>query len=195
MVSKVLAREDARANRMSRLAGVAAVPWALFVLAVASAGAAQQTAGRQKAVENWAPYLPPGGGHALVLSRCTGCHELRGTLQLRKSAPAWEAIVLDMGARGAPISIEEIDPLVKYLSAAFGPNAPPFTDANVATRDELAKLPGVTPAAADRLIAARGRGPLTSHEEVRTALALDTQSFEKIRYYLYVKPSAAAKRP
>ena len=86
-----------------------------------------------------------------------------------------------MGARGAPMTLDEIDPLVKYLSSAFGPNAPPFTDANAATKAELTKLPGVTPEAADRLIAARTNAPLVSDEQVRTALALDPQTFEKIR--------------
>ena len=176
---------------MSRLAG-AATGAVLYVLVVASSGAVQQATARQKPAENWSPYLPPGEGQALVVSRCTGCHDLKGTLQLRKSAPAWEAIVLDMGARGAPITLEEIDPLVKYLSSAFGPNAPPFTDVNAASRDELAKLPGVSPSAADRLIAARGGGPLSSLEQVRTTLALDPDSFEKIKHYVYVKPPTRA---
>lgn len=166
---------------MSRLAVTAPVMCALFLLAAVSAGAARQPA------RDWSAYLPPGGGQALVVSRCTGCHDLKGTIQLRKSAPAWEAIVLDMGARGAPMTLDEIDPLVKYLSAAFGPNAPPFTDANAATRAELIRLPGVTPEAADKLIAARAKAPLVSDEQVRTALALDTQTFGKIKYYLYVK--------
>lgn len=165
------------------------------MVAVASTGAAHQGAARQNAAESWSSYLPPGEGQALVISRCTGCHDLRGTLQLRKSAPAWEAIVLDMGARGAPIAVEDVDPLVKYLSSVFGPNAPPFTDANAATRAELTRLPGVTAEAADKLIAARANAPLVSDEQVRTALALDTQAFEKVRYYLYVKLSAASKAP
>jgi hypothetical protein len=177
---------------MSRLPVAKAVAAALCLAAGATAGAAHQSGSRQKPVENWAPYLPPGEGQGLVISRCTGCHDLKGTLQLRKAAPAWEAIVLDMGARGAPMTLEEVDPIVKYLSSVFGRDAPPFTDANAASRDELTKLPGVTPEAADRLIVARATAPLVSDEQLRTALALDTQTFEKIRYYLYVKPSTRA---
>lgn len=176
---------------MNRFAVAAPVVCALFLLTLASAGAAPQSDGRP-AREDWSPYLPPGEGQALVVSRCTGCHDLKGTIQLRKPAPAWEAIVLDMGARGAPMTLDEIDPIVKYLSSAFGPNAPPFTDTNAATKGELTRLPGLTPEAADRLIAARSTAPLGSDEQVRTALALDVQTFEKIRYYLYVKPSTRA---
>ena len=169
---------------------------AVFVAAVSAmtALAQQPPSGQTQPQENWSAYLPPGDGKALVVSRCTVCHDLRGMMQLRKAPPGWEAIVLDMGARGAPITLDEIDPLVKYLSTAFGPQAPPFTDANSASKAELTKLPGVAPEAADRLIARRGGAPLTSDEQVRTAFGLDTQAFDKIRYYVYVKPEAPGKR-
>ena len=143
--------------------------------------------------EDWSAYLPPGDGKALVVSRCTVCHDLKGTMQLRKPPPGWEAIVLDMGARGAPITLDEIDPLVKYLSTVFGPQAPPFTDANAASKAELTKLPGVAAEAADRLIARRDAGPLKP-DEIRPALGLDAQAFDKIKYYVYVKPAAPTKR-
>ena len=58
-----------------------------------------------------------------------------------------------------------------------------------ATRADLVKLPGVTPAAADALLAQRtSKGRLTTHEDVRTALGLDAEKFERIKPYLYVKP-------
>ena len=124
MVPEVLAREDAQSNSMSRLAVAPPVVCALFLLTLASAGAAQQSDGRQ-AREDWSPYLPPGEGQALVISRCTGCHDLKGTIQLRKPAPAWEAIVLDMGARGAPMTLDEIDPIVKYPELGVRPERSP----------------------------------------------------------------------
>lgn len=158
-----------------------------------AAVAQQPPPGQNQPRQDWSPYLPPGDGKALVVSRCTVCHDLRGTIQLRKAPPGWEAIVLDMGARGAPITLDDIDPLVKYLSTAFGLQAPPFTDANSASKAELTKLPGVAPEAADRLIARRGAGPLTS-DEIRSAMGLDAQAFDKIKYYVYVKPAAPTKR-
>ena len=33
-----------------------------------------------------------------------------------------------MGARGAVITIDDVDPVVRYLAEVFGPQAPPFTD-------------------------------------------------------------------
>lgn len=130
-------------------------------------------------------YLPPGAGKALVAKQCSACHDLQGTIQLRKPREAWEAIVLDMVARGAPLMLEEVDPLIAYLAEVFGPKAPPLVDVNAAAKDDLLKLAGVTPEAADRLIALRAdKGPLRSRDEVRSALGLDAASFDKIRYYL-----------
>ena len=141
--------------------------------------------------EDWSVYLPPGQARAVVARECSVCHDLDGVVKLRKPAKDWEAIVLDMGARGAAITIDDVDPVVAYLAEVFGPMAPPFTDVNVATRDDLTKLPGVTPAAADTLLAQRkSKGRLSSHDEIRAALGLDTARFDRIRPYLYLKPES-----
>ena len=169
------------------MCAVVVVTLAGAMLAVAQPAPRQ---GQQRT--DYTAYLPPGDGKALVAKQCTACHDLRGTLQLRAEAPQWEALVLDMGARGAPIVLDDVDPLVRYLSDVFGPKAPPFTDASSATKADLMRLPGVTPEAADRLIAARGTGALTSAEQVRAALGVDDAIFGKIKYYLYVSPAGPA---
>jgi hypothetical protein len=148
----------------------------------ASLALAQQPQPRR---QDMAEYLPPGAGKALVAKQCSACHDLQGTIQLRKSREAWEAIVLDMVARGAPLMLEEVDPLIAYLAEVFGPKAPPLLDVNAAGKDDLLRLAGVTPEAADRLIAHRAaKGPFLSRDEVRSALGLDAGTFDKIKYYL-----------
>jgi Helix-hairpin-helix motif len=139
--------------------------------------------------EDLSAYLPPGDGKALVVTNCGGCHGLRSVVPLRKTKQAWEAIVLDMSARGAPIMPDDVDPMVSYLGTAFGVDAPPFIDVNAASREELTKIPGVTAAAADRLIKERAKTPLTSHQQAQAALGLNAKAFEKVKYYLYVKGS------
>ena len=143
---------------------------------------------RGQGADVFVAYLPPGEGQTLVVKGCVGCHDLGGVVRLRAAAPKWEALVLDMGARGAPIELDEVDPMVKYLSTVFGPSAPPFVDADAATKDELIKLPGVSPEAADRVIAARSQGALST-DQLRTALGLDETAFNKIKYYVYLKSS------
>ena len=88
--------------------------------------------------------------------------------------------------------LEDVDPLVKYLSTVFGPEAPPFTDANAATKADLMRLPGVTSEAADRLIAARTAAPLISADQVREALGLDASAFEKIKHYIHTRAAGPA---
>jgi DNA uptake protein ComE-like DNA-binding protein len=160
----------------------------LAVLFVAwSVAAAAQTQQPQR--EDFTEYLPPGGGKALVVAQCSTCHELKGTVQLRRSKQEWEAIVLDMAARGAPVSVEEADAIIAYLSTVFSPTAPPLVDVNTGAKADVMKLPGVTSGQADRLIAERtAKGPLTSREAVRAALGLDEPSFAKIKWYVKVAP-------
>ena len=148
---------------------------------------------RSQGPDAFARYLPPGEGQALVARACAGCHDLGKTVRLRAAAPRWEALVLDMGARGAQIDIDDVDPMVRYLSTVFGPKAPPFVDVNAASKAELTQLPGVAPDAADRLIAARSAAPLSSAEQVQAALGLDETAFQKIKYYVYVNSSPPAR--
>ena len=174
----------------SRALAAAICSVALGATATAVLAFAPPQGRRGQGADPFVAYLPPGDGQALVVKGCVaGCHDLGGVVRLRAAAPKWEALVLDMGARGAPIELDEVDPLVKYLSTVFGPNAPPFVDADAATKAELIKLPGVTPEAADRLIAARTQGSLSTADQVRAALGLDETAFNRIKYYVYLKSS------
>lgn len=135
-----------------------------------------------------AQELPPGNGQALVMKNCTACHDLDGTVQLRKTREEWESIVIDMIGRGAPLFIEEVDPIIGYLADAFGPKAPPIVDVNTAVKDELVKLTGVTPQLADRLIAYRtANGSFMSLEQVRTVLGISNDAFDRIKAYVRLR--------
>lgn len=130
-------------------------------------------------------YLPPGSAKALVAKQCTACHDLDGTIRLRRTKADWEALVIDMVARGAPLAIEEVDAIVAYLAEVFSPTSPPLVDVNTATKEDLLKLPGVTEEAAERLIARRtSGGAFASRDEVRELLGLDASTFERIKWYL-----------
>ena len=159
--------------------------WALTIGVVPSSGDGQGNRTR----EDLSEFLPPGAGKALVARECSSCHDLGGTIRLRSSKAAWEAVVLDMAARGAPLMIDDVDTIVAYLAGAFGPQAPPLVDANTATVQDLAKLPGLTPAEAEQIVARRrASGRFSSRDEVRTAAGLDAERFERIKWYLDVRP-------
>lgn len=195
MVSKVLDRPAAREPRLKsrRVAVNAPLLACLAALLVAlTSGAAAQQARGGAGREDLTQYLPPGEGKALVAQNCSTCHDLSGTVRLRTSREAWEALVLDMVARGAPLLVEEADAITNYLGEVFGPKAPPLVDVNVARIEDLTKIPGITPELADRLIAHRTKaGPFASRGDVRAVLGLDAAAFEKVKWYLRAAPAAA----
>lgn len=74
-----------------------------------------------------ANLLPPGDGRDVVAVACTQCHGPNVFAQLREGADAWRFQVYDMILRGAQVQPDDVDKVVGYLSASFGPgvNVPP----------------------------------------------------------------------
>lgn len=173
--------------------GLAAAGWIGTLAAASAGGPAAQTARAAKG--DIAQFLPPGAGKDLVAKECSSCHTPDGVVRLRATKAGWEAVVLDMVARGAPLMIEDADAIIAYLSTVFGPTAPPLVDVNTAAAGDLVKLPGVTPEHAARAIVHRTeQGRFTSRDQFQTAAGLDEATFEKIRWYLHVpKPAPDPK--
>jgi competence ComEA-like helix-hairpin-helix protein len=89
------------------------------VLAVASlfGAAAQQTT---PPAPGGTP-LPDGPGKPILQRACIGCHSLTTVTSKRASHDEWSETLEKMVSRGADLSDEEIDTLLEYLSANFGP--------------------------------------------------------------------------
>jgi hypothetical protein len=160
----------------------------LLLIAGARFAAAQQKR------EDYKTSLPPGPAKPLIETRCSVCHDLGVVVRARKPKPAWEATVMRMIDQGASLIGEEETQASDYLSTVFGPDAPPLTDVNTATEDDLTKLPGITPELAARIVAHRtNEKPVESRDEIKTLLGLDEEAFEKIKWYL--RPAGAAPAP
>lgn len=161
---------------------------ALAAGGIAALGMGVSLAAQQGPKEDYSAYLPSGGpGRELVVSQCGTCHDLGGVVRMRKSRADWEAVILDMVGRGAALVVDDVDPMVAYLADAFGPAVPPLVDANTAQLADLVKLPGVRPESAERFVAARAKGPYTTHEQVRTALGFTANGYEPIKRFIYLK--------
>jgi mono/diheme cytochrome c family protein len=93
----------------------------LFVIALAAAFAG--SALPLHAQQDTNP-LPAGDGRDLVATTCSQCHGLNAITQLREGKTAWRHQVYDMIERGAQVSPSEIDVIVNYLAANFGPGIP-----------------------------------------------------------------------
>lgn len=113
-------------------------------LRVASLGVAFGVAVRLPAGErpkSSALDLPEGEGKAIALAACLQCHGAKTLTHQRKDRAAWEATVYDMVGKGAPLLPDEIDPLVTYLAAYFGPETPRATPAARATKATTTSAP------------------------------------------------------
>jgi hypothetical protein len=68
--------------------------------------------------------LPDGPAKALTERTCTPCHGLENVARARMAKDRWGQVVDDMVSRGATATDTEIDQIVDYLAANFGPAKP-----------------------------------------------------------------------
>jgi mono/diheme cytochrome c family protein len=94
--------------------------WFLGALAVLAFAAITPT--RAQAPGGSSPF-PDGDGKDIVAVACTQCHGPNTFVNIRENAEAWRRQTWDMIERGAQISPDEMDTVVKYFSTAFGPGA------------------------------------------------------------------------
>jgi hypothetical protein len=62
-------------------------------------------------------------GQEAVGKACVQCHALRPVTLQRKTAEGWRDTVHGMIGRGAQVMPDEIEPMVAYLAASFGPES------------------------------------------------------------------------
>jgi competence ComEA-like helix-hairpin-helix protein len=80
--------------------------------------------------------LPDGKGKDLVEDRCSTCHGLDLLFAEHDAKQQWSQIVNDMVSRGATGTAEELQTIVDYLAANFGPEAAKI-NVNTAAEEEL----------------------------------------------------------
>jgi mono/diheme cytochrome c family protein len=68
---------------------------------------------------------------ALVINNCLACHAEEMLQQQRLTAKQWAAVVKKMQGWGAPIEPENVEALVRKLSAAYGPDAGAWKPASI----------------------------------------------------------------
>ncbi len=67
--------------------------------------------------------LPAGAGRDLLTAACTSCHALSTIVAIRDGVGGWKHQVENMVLRGAQLTGPEVDTLVQYLAANFGPGS------------------------------------------------------------------------
>lgn len=128
-------------------------------------------------------YRLPPGARVTDLIRAAGGYgprvdTARAEQELNLAAPLRDGEHLRVPSRD--------DPSAAGSSGAGGVSGPGGTagglvDLNKATQAELEELPGVGPATADKIMAAREEAPFTTVDELRSRGVLGEKTFEKLR--------------
>lgn len=119
--------------------------------------------------------LPPGPGAAAVQKVCSGCHDFSVMTQLRATKEKWGEIVDNMVSRGAQGTDAELDQVVSYLAAHFGPQV----NVNKATAAEIAKVLALTAEQAGAIVEYRAQhGNFKDLEQLETVPGVDRKRIE-----------------
>ena len=129
-------------------------------------------------------YRLPPGSRLVDLVRLAGGYgprvdTARAEAELNLAAP-----VKDGDHVRVPSRDDEIGEAIP--SSAAGSPSGALLDINTATQAQLEELPGVGPATAQKIIAARGEAPFGAVEELRSRGVLGEKTFEKLRPLLTV---------
>ena len=65
--------------------------------------------------------LPEGEGREAIQASCNLCHGLNYITQSSRSETEWRNVVSDMVSRGAPLTKDEFEEVLRYLATYFGP--------------------------------------------------------------------------
>lgn len=94
------------------------------------------------------PALPEGKGKAEFARICAQCHSVEVIVGKTNTAEGWTTVVDDMVSRGADGTDDEMDLVVKYLAAHFGPKV----NVNKASAQEIATALDLPSADAEAIV-------------------------------------------
>ena len=125
--------------------------------------------------------LPDGPGKEVVVKVCGNCHDYSVFTQDHNTRDRWDAIVQDMVSRGAEGTDAELDQVVSYLTAHFGP-PPAGTKVNVnkASADDLVKSLAISRENAAAIVDYRAKnGPIKNLEALKGIPGIDAKKIEE----------------
>lgn len=172
----------------------------LSLIAVAQESAPAPAAPAAPAASAPAPkpqvVLPEGEGKDIVAKKCTVCHTPVRIVQSARSEDEWRDLVQTMVDRGADVSPEEADTVVKYLSKNFPPKAsgtgaaPAAGTSAPAAAATTASAPAGATSTAEEVSAAGAPSPsakinlnTASSADLKSTLGLTEQEAESIIQY------------
>ncbi|HET9083904.1 MAG TPA: ComEA family DNA-binding protein [Candidatus Limnocylindrales bacterium] len=127
--------------------------------------------------------LPSGSRVADLLERAGGygprVDAARAEQELNLAAPVKDGEHIRVPSRDDPSTHAAADSAAPAGSGSGGVGAP--LDINTASQAQLEELPGIGPATAQKIIAAREEAPFSAVDELRSRKVLGEKTFEKLR--------------
>jgi competence ComEA-like helix-hairpin-helix protein len=125
-------------------------------------------------------YLPDGRGKEILDNYCQECHTLDPIVQQSLSAPEWRKTIGRMVKKGANLKPADVNALVEYLTAYFGPETSPAkVNINEAAAEELQKTLGMSRSEAEALAAYRKSHPrFKNWHDLAAAAVIDSKKLE-----------------
>ncbi len=133
------------------------------------------------AVPNPGVYRLPPGSRVADLVRMAGGYgprvdTARAEHELNLAAPIKDGEQIRVPSRDDTTALASAS-----AGAGGGSSGGGLVDINAATQEELEELPGIGPATAEKIIAAREESPFSAVEELRSRGVLGEKTFEKLR--------------
>jgi competence protein ComEA len=125
-----------------------------------------------------AQTLPDGPGKAVTERMCKPCHGLDNVVRARRTPDKWAEIVDDMVSRGAKGTDAEVDQVIEYLSAHFGPKV----NVNKAGASDLKETLGISASDADAIVQYRAeKGTFKSIQDLMKVPGIDAKKIESVQ--------------
>ena len=101
--------------------------------------------------------FPDGAGKVIIMRSCGACHSTDQIARQKKSEEDWQATVVRMAGRGAMVTTDEVNTVVKYLATNFAKVVDASkVNVNKASAKDLTKL-GFTDSEAAAILDYKGR--------------------------------------
>jgi competence protein ComEA len=124
--------------------------------------------------------LPDGPGKAVTEKMCMPCHGLENVVKARLTKDRWAKEVDDMVARGATGTDDEIEQVINYLAANFGP--PTKINVNTAEAGSLVAALGLPTSDAAAIVSYRNaNGRFKDSKDLAKVPGIDAKKIESAK--------------
>lgn len=119
--------------------------------------------------------FPEAEGKSTFMELCGGCHDVRATVEKRKTRKDWRTSVADMRAKGASATDDEAKVIAAYMTRYFG-----LVNVNTAGADEMQTVLGVSEKEAQAIVRYReSHGAFATLDDLKKVDGLDAETLER----------------